>query len=272
MINYIIDEVTIKPKYGIAVKDNNSNSWLIGFSTLATLQSSGFETVSDALNSINDKGYKNITVYLKRTNGSSNCYVVNKNKKQIKEDLKTPDHTNMEVSENVAEAVAVNSVTAPTLHQQLPTKQPTMSIPNQQLSTGLMGYDANVLDMYSKSQQTTQFQTENQDQKSEIERLRKENVDYRFKVLGLENDLKLEVSKPKKLISDEVGKMGIPILGQLLDVLSAKKAVGLNAPAPQPQENYSEAKTNLLNTIKDELFTDGYCQLYIALINKGVTD
>jgi len=272
MIKEIIHQVTSNPKCGIAIQDNSNNRWVLPFSTLVALQSKSYNTVTDALNAISDKGHKNITVYLKRTNGTSTDYVC-KNGEKTKVVLRATNSTNLEVSENTVQASAGNSAGATVLANS-PTKQPIMGE-----SFGLNAAQAQVYGVYAKADRYDEakeslsnalLSAKSWEEKYHI--LNNEFRDQSYVLKDVKKELETEKSKPKNFFSDKVVETGAPVLNKIVDLLSAKQQGGLAAPAQQIQENYSAIKTTLLNTIKDELFTDDYCQLYVALINKGVTE
>ncbi len=290
MIQDIIDKVTDNFNYGIAVKDNTNGRWILNYSTLADLKIQGIASVPDALNNIEAAGYKNITVFLKRKNGTSNDYVC-KNKQRVKVVLNSTQNTNMEVSENVVQAVAINSVAAPTLPQQ-PTTQPIMEQP---LQVGLMGglnqAQVQAFNTYSKADKYEEtkesLDTALQNAKSWEEKynilsdkFKDQNYDIRdlkreFSTLKETHEKDLEKAK-KPIVSDkgvEVAERFVPMVLGLFERLAPAPVAGLAAPAEQPPKpTYSEIKTKLLDTITAVDFTEVHSQLYLNIINKTIFD
>jgi len=281
-LKYIIHEVTTKAKNGIAVKNNFSGEWEVNFATFSDLKAQGIDSVEAKLSDIISNTRNELTLYLKRKNGSSTDFRKDVAKQPIKAILKPLNNTNVEVSQNVVQASAVNSVDAATLSQQPPTSQPNMA-PNQEQPNGLQGMlngglNMAVVENYSKAQQlepTVQrlqkTELTNETLVATVNRLELAALQKDFQIKTLEKDLADERAKPKKVFSDEVVKQGAPILGQILEVLSAKSgAAALNGVAQPPQEQFSEIKTALLGLIKDERFTDGHCQLLLDINNKSI--
>jgi len=270
-LNYIIREVTTKPKSGITVINNFSGEREVDFETFTDIKAQGFDTVEAKLSDIISNTRNELTLYLKRKSGSSNVYRVDAAKEKFKVILKPLDNTNLEVSQNVVPVPAADSVGAATLNQQ-PTTPALIMQPNQQLQTGLMGYDPSVLDMYSKSTLAEPLGAKLELRDAEVKKQADTINEQRFEIIELKNKVAVLEATPKNIISDKAMEIGTPIIGQILEVLSAKSsAAALNGAAQQPaQEQFSPIKTALLGLIKDERFTDEFSQLFLDINNKGV--
>jgi len=277
-LKYIIREVTIKPKNGVAIKNNITGNWDVPFATLEVLKKNGFNTVEALISDVISKAKNNVTVYLKRSSGSSSEYRIAGNQK-IKAVLKPLENTNVEVSQNVVPVPAVDSVGTTTFNKQPQKPAPIMNTNQQEQPTGLMGgLNMVAVENYSRAQQlgpTVQrlekSELTNETLAAKVNRLELEAVHKEFQIKTLEKDLSDERAKPKKLISDEAAKIGFPIIEQIAGIFAAKSgAAALNGAAQQPQEQFSETKTALLGLIKDARFSDGLCQLLLDVNNKGV--
>ena len=303
MINDIIDQVTNNHKCGIAIQNNSNKRWVLPFSTLAALQSRNYTTVTDALNAISEKGYKDITVYLKRSNGTSTDYV-SKNGKKMQVVLRATNNTNLEVSENTAQASAGNSVDAPVLANN-PTTPVIMGQPQQLgLMGGLNQAQVNAFQTYSKAdkyeetkeslttallnaksweEKHTILSDKFKDQTYDIRDLKKEldtlKDKYAEELATLKEKHAEELVKAKKpIVSDEgvrTAEKYAPMFFGLIERFAPTTPVtpaGLGAPAEAPKPTYSEVKTKLLDTITAVDFTDEHSQLYLNIINKTIFD
>lgn len=289
MINDIIDQVTNNPKCGIAIQNNSNKRWVLPFSTLAALQSRNYTTVTDALNAISEKGYKDITVYLKRSNGTSTDYV-SKNGKKMQVVLRATNNTNQEVSENTAQASAGNSVDAPVLANN-PTTPVIMEQPQQLgLMGGLNQAQVNAFQTYSKADKyeetkesltTALLNAKSWEEKYII--LSDKFKDQTYDIRDLKKELDTlkdkhaeELVKAKKpIVSDEgvrTAEKFAPMFFGLIERFAPATPVGLAAPAEAPKPTYSEVKTKLLDTIAAVDFTDEHSQLYLNIINKTIFD
>ncbi|PSG90879.1 hypothetical protein [Aurantibacter aestuarii] len=252
MLEQIIKKVNESKnnKLGIAIKDNTNDCWACKFTSLSEMKSLGFETVEDYLNHISEKGYPDITVYLKRSNGSSSVYVDN-HEVRLKSKLKTNNEpttalTTTNTNNNTMQANENNGM--------------------------LGGMNMQVMDMYSKSVQfedakrkVAKLELEAINKDTEIKRLERENM-------NLSNQITMN-SKP--VISDSVASIFATILPELGDKIINRK--GLNGSQQQhqqqaPLEHYSEAKTKLLNYIKNDGIDDSYCTIVHRVLDKLYSD
>lgn len=265
ILQSIFTQVINNPKLGIAIKDNLTSSWIVPFTTLIDMNASGYDTVESFLSSVNEKGYNDITVYLKRKNGSTSVYV---NDKLVR--LTSQTTSGRDSSTNAQGAFSGNSENAPALVT-IPTKKAPVMHNNQPM--GLLGgmNDLQVVDMYSKS---SQYDTQNQELqalRTELQSVKSENEHLKFENFKLDSKLETKNSEKKTLFSDEIGAMLISAVPTFAEKF-AKSSVGLNAPAQVPAETFSANKTQLLNFIKNDGITDGYCQLLTAVLNNAIAD
>lgn len=265
LLQEIYNEVTQKPNYGIAVKNNETNTWVLHFTTLAKMKANNQNSVDACFKAIEEKGYKDITVYLKRKCGSSSVYCKNKEVRLV-----IPNKTGRDVSTNEQDAFSGNSENAPALVKIPAQNIPTM-FPNE--ANGLLGgmNGMQMVDMYSKSNQYETVSQELQTVKAELETVKAENKRLEFENFKLDSKLEQKNGEKKTFFSDEMGAMLLSSAPKIAAMFSPTPA-GLNAAAQQPKETFSEVKTQLLNFIKNDAFTDEYCHLITAVLNKAVSD
>ena len=253
VLKNIMHQVKSNPKMGIAVKNNRDDQWLHKMTTLDQMRQNGFESVECFLNRIYDVGHGDVTIYLKRSNGSSSIYV-----KDQEVRLKNPNDGNSE--DTTALPTEVGSTQSSTINQQ----QPNPMMPQQSQFGLLGGMNMQAMDIYSKAKAYDELkpkfdllETEN---KATIERIQ----DLKLEKMMLERDIKDNKEPKKPIVSDEVATLIMNVAPALLDKLPSK---GLNAPAPQPNETFSEPKTKLLNIVRHDAFTDEYCALFSNVID-----
>jgi transcriptional regulator NrdR family protein len=263
LLQDIFKQVTKLANRGIAVQDNNTQSWIMPFTTFAQMNANGFNTVESCLENVRAQGYEDITVYLKRKNGSSSEYVKNKLVRLV-----APNETDRDVSTNQA-AFSGNSENAPALAK-TPTQHAPIMSKNQPMGM-LGGMNMQVMDMYSKSSQYASQNEELQAVKAELATVKADNERLKFDNFKLDSKLENKNSEKKTIVSDEMASMFLSIAPTLAEKF-AKSSVGLNAPAQLPAENFSVQKTQLLNFIKNDGITDDYCQLLTAVLNNAVAD
>jgi len=290
MLQYIINQVTKVPSNGIAVKNNLTGKCMEKFATFSDIKENGFDTVEAKFSDIISNAKNEVTVYLKRRNGSSSVPMLDADKQPIQVKLKPLNNTNVEISQNVVPASAVNSVDATALNQQPPTPQPTMN-PNQQQPTGLMGglnqAQMQVFDVYSKADKYTEAK------ESLTNALQTaQSLEEKYKILDRDHlergyeirDLKKEIAALKETHTKELADSSRPlvssdnvkmvqgflpmILGTVKEFSNAKTGLAGATQTAQPQ--FSVVKKALIEMFQDERFTDAHCQLFIDINNKGV--
>jgi hypothetical protein len=237
--------------------------------------------VSAYLENIRKQGHDDITVYLKRKNGSSSEYVKNKLVRLV-----ASKETGRDSSTNQA-AFSGNSENAPALANIPPQKAPVMH--NNQPMGLLGGMNMQVMDIYSRADKynevketltntsLTAEQLKDENRKQEVQLLQKDYTikDLEKEIVRLkETHVKELEAANKPIVSDKAAETAntiVPMIVGVFEKVAASK-MGLNSPAPLPAETFSADKTQLLNFIKNDGITDGYCQLLTAVLNNAIAD
>jgi len=270
-LNYIINQVTTKPSNGVAVQNNLTGNWEVSFATLADLKEKGFDTVDALFQDVISKAQNEVTVYLKRRNGSSSEFLKDTQKNKIQVSLKPLDSTNVDVSKNVAPAVVANNTTAATLSQTPITPTATMEAikPQPQQSFGLLGEmnPMDAIEVYSNHKQYGSVSQELQAAKAELLLLKSENERYKFENYKLESKLEIQGSK-RPIVSDQFGQMIMENAPLLFEKLGTK-SIGLAGVTEQ--ESFSVIKNTMISMVKNPRFSDDLCQLLIDINNKIVS-
>jgi len=291
-LQHIIHEVTTKPSNGVAIKNNLTGIWDVPFATLASLKAANFDTVEALFSDVISKAQNEVTVYLKRRSGSSSEYLKDEHKQKIQVTLKPLDNTNTDVSKNVVPASAVNSVGATTSYEQ-PTIQPIMEQP-QQPTVGLMGLNQAQVHAYQTFSKADKYEETKESLTNAL--LSAKTIEEKYTILSDKfkdqnydiRDLKKEITALKEAHTNELEKatrpivsksnlemaqgVGAMILGAVEKFAPVKTGLTGAEPQPQqPQEQFSEIKTKLLNFVKNEGFDDGYCQLFFDIMNQSIS-
>jgi len=290
-LKYIIHEVTTKAKNGIAVINNFSGEREVDFATFADIKAQGFDSVEAKLSDIISNTRNELTLYLKRKSGSSNVYRTDTAKEKFKAVLKPLNNTNTDVSKDVV-ASSGNSGDATTSYQQ-PTIQPIME-QQQQPTVGLMGglnqAQIQTYDIYAKAdkyvetkESLTNALQSAQTIEDKYKLLDRDHLDRGYEI----RDLKKEITALKETHTKELAEASRPFVSEgnlemaqgfgamIIGAVEkfAPVKVGLTGAEPQhqqPQEQFSEIKTKLLNFVKNEGFDDGYCQLFFDIMNQSI--
>jgi len=242
----IIQQVKRNPKLGIAVKNNEKNNWVYKMTTFQKMKDMGFHSVESFLNNLYDTHYNDITIYLKRSNGTSSTYV-----KDQKVDLKNNNARQAQPQYNTNNTVASNN---------------TMGFGENNNGFGMAGgLNMPMMNMYSKSQAYDDIKPKYEALLKEVESKNQELQNLKLEKLLLDRDLQTSKEPKKPIISDEVASLLLKVGPELLTKIPGK---GLNGAQAQIQQNYSESKNKLLDIITHENFNDDYCSLFSNVIDK----
>jgi hypothetical protein len=285
LLQDIYTDVISNSNFGIAVKNNNTGSWIMPFTTYAQMQQQGYNSIDAWFSAIEQKGNKDITVYLKRKSGNSSVYVKNKSVHLI-----VPNTTGGDSSTNAQVAFSGNSGNAPVL---VKTQQKSHAMSVDDTNGLLGGMNMQVMDMYSRADKYNEtkqnLQSETQTTKqitADNNKLQREALQKDFTISRLEDKIEALKETHAREISDaikptfsdksvETANSFLPMIFGAVEQFTASR--GLNAPAQQQQqlpkeELFSEEKTEFLNLIKTEDIPDSYCVLLKSVLDNVLID
>ncbi len=254
MLNKIINQVTNNPRLGVAIK-SETGVWVLPFSRLADIKAKGYNSVTDILNNLIVNNEEKLTIFLKRKAGTSSTFIKNVS-------VVIASKNNKAVASLETETVgAVESV-------------PT-SVSNIQATQfrGLMGVDVGVLDMYAKSQQFNQMQPqlaakiETIDSlKLTVQKMEIEAMQKNFDIKNLEKEV---ASKKRPFVSSDAIASFSGLAEMFAPAINKFASAGMKGTQKQePQEVYSEQKTELLDFIKNPNYADANATYLLNIIQQ----